>query len=380
MSRSHSFARKPAHAQWLQSLRHRYDCLRFSAVRADYYDYLAALLQGMQGARTLKVVFELDARRYGPHAVRGRLSSYWAQSYQAAGGDLYATWLDSFPQNELGLLRAAQAFGGTALLRTLGELANALRLANQARHILTSTLWAGVTALVMLFAMLLAVPGFTLPSLLRTFDAVPAEYYGRRTIQLLRFADAIEAHWPFIAVLLMGGLFLLLWSLPNTGGPLRHRLDRYAFWRLYRYIHALRFLSMLAILLMRDDVGSTQLRAALCLQKVGASRWLASYIDLMLDRIDLGIVGADTFDAGLLDRTHFWFLGDMMTTRGLYTGLMLGTERLRGHVLGATARQAAILRWCLLLGCLVGLLGLGLWHYAVIDELRRSLMLFYASQ
>ena len=70
----------------------------------------------------------------------------------------------------------------------------------------------------------------------------------------------------------------------------------------------------------------------------------------------------------------------MVAARGLYVGLTLGNERLREYVLGATARQAALLRWSLLLGCLAGLLGLGLWHYAVIDELRRSLMLFYASQ
>src|SRR5690606_13544528 len=144
--------------------------------------------------------------------------------------------------------------------------------------------------------------------------------------------------------------------------------------------HALRFLSMLAILLSRDEVGSTQLRAALAMQKSGASRWLDSYINLMLDRIDSGIAGAASFDVGLLDRAHFWFLSDMIMARGLHAGLVLGTERLRAHILGATARQAAVLRWCLLLGCLAGLLGLGLWHYAVIDELRRSLMLFYASQ
>src|SRR5690606_39375018 len=131
--------------------------------------------------------------------------------------------------------------------------------------------------------------------------------------------------------------------------------------------HALRFLSMLAILLSRDEVGSTQLRAALAMQKPGASRWLASYIDLMLDRIDSGIAGAASFDVGLLDRAHFWFLADMMMARGLHAGLVLGTERLRGHVLGATARQAAVLRWWLLLSCLAGLLSLGSWDFAVID-------------
>ncbi|MGB6102918.1 MAG: hypothetical protein WBF88_03565 [Pusillimonas sp.] len=367
-------------AQQLQWLAHRSDCLRFSSARADYYDYLSALLQGMQGARTLKDVFALDARRYGPHSVRGRLSRRWAQAYQTAGGDLYATWLGSFPQSELALLRAAQEFGNAALLRALGELSSALRLADQARHILTSTLWTACTALALFFAMLLAVPGFTLPRLLDTFAAVPVEYHGRLTAALVHFAAGIQAHWPFMAVLALGGVILTLWSLPNTGGPLRRRLDRHAFWRLYRYIHALRFLAMLTILLARDAAGSTQLRAALSLQRTGASLWLDGYIDAMLARIDAGIAGAGSFDVGLFDRGHFWFFADMVAARGLHAGLLLGTERLRGHVLGSTARQAAVLRWCLLLGCLAGLLGLALWHYAVIDELRRALMLFHASQ
>ena len=366
--------------QWLHALQHRIDCMRFAPSRVDYYGYLSALLQGMQGSRTLKSVFDMDAHRYGPRSVRGRLSLYWSQAYQVAGGDLYSTWLYSFPQAELGVLRAAQAYGSTALLNALGELAAVLRLAEKSRHILVSTLWAGAVALLMLCVMLLLVPVFTLPSLLHTFSAVPAEYYGRLTVMLLRFSGLIETYWAFVAVLLAGGWLVGLWSLPNTSGALRHRLDRHAFWRLYRTIHALRFFSVLAVLLARDEVGSTQLRAALSMQKMGASRWLNGYIDLMLARIDSGMAGASTFEVGLLDRIHFWFLSDMVLARGLHQGLVLSTERLAQHVLEVTARQALMLRWCLLLGCLAGLLGLGLWHYAVIDELRRSLMLFYASQ
>lgn len=81
-----------------------------------------------------------------------------------------------------------------------------------------------------------------------------------------------------------------------------------------------------------------------------------------------------------MDRELFWFFSDMAMARGLRAGLQLGAERLRGHVVDTLARQAAVLRWCILLACLGCLLALALWHYAVIDELRRSLMIFYASQ
>lgn len=365
---------------WLQPLQQAADRWRFASVRADYYDYLSALLHGMQGRRTLKDIFERDARRYGAATVRGRLSQRWVLDYQSAGGDLYATWLGCFPPDELGLIRMAQSFGNASLVKTLGELARVLQLTRQAKYILVSTLWSGAMALLVVFAMMLAMPWFTVPRLLHTFSTVPAEYYGGLTRSLIQLSAFVHANWLFMGVLTAGGGLLLLWSLPNTCGPLRRRLDRFALWRIYRHVAALRFLAMLAIVLGRDDSESTQLRTALVMQQIGASKWQASHISAMLAHIDAGMVGADTFDTGLLDRAQFWFLGDMVIARGLQAGLLLCGERLRSQVLGAVARQAMVLRWGLLLASLACLLGLGLWHYAVIDELRRSLMLFYASQ
>ncbi|MGB3290368.1 MAG: hypothetical protein WBA83_13940 [Burkholderiaceae bacterium] len=361
---------------WLSQL----DAWRFRAARADYYDYLSVLLQGVQGGKTLKEIFESDARRHGGGSVRGRLSQRWLVAYQASGGDLYATWSGSFPPLELGLIRAAQALGNTALIRTLAELSSVLALLHQTRGILASSLWAGGLALLAVFAMLLAIPGFTVPSLLQTFSSVPAAYYGRLTQALLRCAELVQAHWPFMAVLMAGSAGLIPWSLPHASGPLRRWLDRRAVWRIYRYIQALRLFSLLTILLGRGAAGAIQLRTALFLLKGGASAWQESQVEAMLARIDAGMAGAETFDTGLLDPEQFWFLSDMVTARGLHAGLELAAGRLRTHVLETVARQALALRWALLLGSLLCLLGLAAWHYAVIDELRRSLMLFHASQ
>ncbi|MGP1613731.1 MAG: hypothetical protein ACTS5Y_01485, partial [Pollutimonas bauzanensis] len=233
--------------RWLLPLRQAIDCRRFARGRADYYDYLSALLHGMQGRRTLKEIFERDARRYGPGSLRGRLSRRWVLAYQAAGGDLYGTWLGCFPQDELGLIRAAQALGNAALVRTLQELARVLHLTRRAKEILAATLWSAALALLVVAAMLLAMPWFTVPRLLHTFSAVPVEYYGRLTQALIRLSDLVQANWPFMAVLTAGGWLLLLWSLPNTCGPLRRRLERFALWRIYRHVAALRFLALLAI-------------------------------------------------------------------------------------------------------------------------------------
>ncbi|NYT81713.1 hypothetical protein H0A70_09500 [Alcaligenaceae bacterium] len=361
-------------------LMHRIDCWRFSAKRADYYDYLAALLSGMQGTRTLRDVFLHDARRYGRSSLRGRLSQAWLQAFEMVGGDLHATWNGCFAPSELALIRTAQAHGNAALAETLAALSSAQRLSRQAGRILSSTLWSSVVAMGLLAGMLAAVPLFTLPGLLHAFAAVPASFHGRRTQALSAFAGLLQAHWPLLAVLAIGGGALLLWSIPNLGGALRRKLDPWMPWRLYRDVQALRFLKFQAILLDSDGAGPLSLRTTLAMQKLGASTWLAAHMDLMLARIDAGLTGPDTFDSGLMDRELFWFFSDMAMARGLRAGLRLSAERLRSHVIDKLARRAAALRWCILLACLGCLLALALWHYAVIDELRRSLMIFYASQ
>jgi hypothetical protein len=376
--------RAPAYSHhWRQAIdgfRVATDRQRFSPQRADYYDYLSALMDAMQGRRTLKEIFDHDAQRYGPASVRGRLSLRWAGAYQTTGGDLYATWLGSFPLAELSLIRAAQSFGNGPLIDTLRDLADVLRLVQRAKDILASMLWSAALALAILLSLLLAVPLFTVPRLLHTFHMVPSSYYGGLTRALIGLSGFIQAQWLFILVMALGAGGLVFWSLPNLSGRIRQHLDQYTLWRIYRCVHAMHFLASLSIVLARQGAISTQLRAALWMQKNGASKWQSWHIDAMLARINAGLVGAETFDTGLLDRDLFWFLSDMVMARGLAQGLFLVRQRLKQQVLKAVSRQALALRWGLLLFSVACLLGLGLWHYAVIDELRRSLMLFYASQ
>lgn len=365
---------------WSESIKLAFDRWRFLPRRADYYDYLACLLAGMQGRRTLKHIFDMDAHRYGPASLRGRLSAHWAMAYQAAGGDLHATWQGSFPDGELVLVRSAQSFGNAALIRTLEELAAALRLAEQAKGILSSTLWAAGVSLMSLLAMVLAVPWFTAPRLQHVFSSLPADYHGPMARGLWNFAAVVDTHAVLAIVLVTGAACFVLWSLPNAVGIPRRWMDRHGVWRLYRYLNATRFLGLLSIVLGKDASGPVQWRTALAAQGAGATPWMASHIQRMLARVDSGLAGAQALDTGLLDREQFWFLCDMVMARGLPMGLALSVQRLRTQILGDVALQATVWRWAMLLGSLASLIVLCIWHYAVIDELRRSLMLFYASQ
>lgn len=355
------------------------DQWRFSRFRGDYYEYLAALMHGMQGRETLRDHFLADALRYGSSTVRGRLSALWAQTYQASGGDLGLAWLDSFPQGELVLIRAGQSLGNTALLRTLRDLAGAVELMRKARAILSSTLWAAVAGLLVVCAMVLAVPLFTLPRLLQTFEALPAQYHGPLTRQLSVFSDFVGRHYGLMGMAAACALAFFVWSFANTTGSLRRRLDHWGPWRIYRAVHGLRLLAMLSVSLECMPRGSTELRSALLLQRQGAQRWHGGHLDAMLLRMSAGETGGDIFDTGLLDQDLLWFLTDMVRARGLIDGLRLTRLRLERRVLESISRQAHVLRWAALLMSVSCLLGLALWHYGAIDELRRGLMSFYAS-
>lgn len=364
----------------VRALRYQRDVRGFRSQRADYYEYLSDFMHAVAGARTLKDIFEQDARRYGASTRRGRLSAYWAQAYPLAGGDLHATWRGAFPEDELVIIRVAQLSGNAALIETLKDLAAAQRLVHEAREILVNTLAAALAAVLVWVAMMLAVPMFTVPRLQNVFGMLPVEYYGHATRELFGLAVWVERWWPWVASLTLAIMSLLAWTFPNLVGAPRRWLDHVLFWRLYRCVAAVRILSVLHVVLVRNDASSTQLRTAIGLLCRGASRWNAWHLNLMVERIDRGWVGARTFDTGLLDRPLYWYLQDLATTRGLVAALSLCKERLATQVLKSVAYQAAVSRWVMLLACVASLLGLGLWHYVAIDELRRSLMIFYASQ
>ena len=100
----------------------------------------------------------------------------------------------------------------------------------------------------------------------------------------------------------------------------------------------------------------------------------------MLSRIDAGASGADIFGTGLLDPETWWYMADMMDALGVEPGLARVRPRVESRLLARVRRQALVLRWSLLISSLATVLGITLWHYAVIDQLRQALTNFYASQ
>lgn len=362
----------------LARLRLRLDAWRFAGGRADYFDYLQAVLLGAQGRLTVRELFDRDAARHGPGTVRGRLSKAWARACEAGGGDLRATWLGCFPADELALVRAAQAYGNARLLACFQALSDHLALLIQARRMLWATLGSAVAALLVASLLLLALPQWTTPALRQAFQGLPAAYLGDWARSLFACADWLRAWgaWPPAAMcaLLAAGLH----ALPRWRGPLRRRLDRHGPWRLYRQVQALRLLALVSILLQQGTGGSNQLRPVILLFLEDADPWLGDHLERIADRIDQGLAGAAAFDTGLLDRDLYWYLEDMAAARGLQAGLQAAHRRMAGRWLDRVRIQALALRWAALLLGVAAALGIGLWHYAALDELRRGWMMFHA--
>lgn len=357
----------------------RLDALRFRALRADYYEYLADLVEGTQGRKSLRDIFDDDARRYGRRTVRGRLSRYWAAAYLEAGGDLGVAWSGTLPAEECLVLSCVQEEGGD-LAEALRDLARAVRLGGDAWVAVVSAGAAGVAAAVVALALLCAIPFFSVPRLQQVFQMVPAEDYGRLTRGLFALAQVLRQWLLLWLVLGVGMVLLSLWSLPNVTGAWRSGLDRWLLWRLYRDFQAIRFLCLLSVLVRQHGAADTRLRHALAVQTRDARPWMHAHLQSMLSRLDGGARGAEIFSTGLLDEQTWWYLADMTDALGLEAGLAQVRHRVEARLLSRVRRQAAALRWVLLIASLATVLGVTLWHYAVMDELRRALTNFYASQ
>jgi type II secretory pathway component PulF len=366
------------HASLFSRIQFMGDCHRFHDKRAAYYRYLADLLEGLRGSRSLRDIFLLDALRYGIRSWRGRLYHRWAALYETSGGDLYSTWSSAIPHDELSTLRSAQLQGNVALIRSLGELAEALTLTRHMQRMLASNLWTAGIAIMLLMLVLFALPVFTVPQLLQAFSAVTPDLYGASTRSLIAFSDQVLVWGPVIAVASVILLCWARWSLPNYCGPGRAVLDRVFIWRIHRYMSSVRLLRMLVIVLGDQVHGSIQLRSALLVLRDGSCAWLVRQIDSLIHQFDQGVAVTAAFNTGLFDREHCWFLSDMISARGLGNALALTSLKLRDHMQSQITRNVLITRWLALFMCLGALMCITLWHYAVIDELRRAMINFYA--
>lgn len=355
---------------------YRVDCWRFRRQRADYFEYLHALLSGLHFRRTLADVFLADSRRYQNKHWRGRLSTLWLQTYQHSGGDLYAVWQDCLPGDELMLIRSAHSAG--KLESGLQALSEYLDVLLKHQRVFWSVLWPALIGIWVPVCLLAAIPLYTVPALQVVFQDLPTDYYAAHTQHLFFLAGFLRTYAPLLGlccVLLGMVLYHAFWGRSHL---VRRLLDQWSIFQLLRLLAALRFFSLLGVLLRPAAYRQLSLRTALENIVQGAGPWMHWHVAYMLKRIEQGVVGAHTLNTGLLNPEDYWFFGDMAQVQSLDQAAWRTAQRLSLRLSVQGARLAVRWRWLILGACVLITLGMGLWHYLVIDELRQSLSLFYA--
>lgn len=359
-------------------LRVRFAAWLFRRWRADYYLYLSNMIHLLDGSKTLSGIFREDAARHLGQGPRGVLSAEWSRRFPLCGGDLFSTWSGTLPDVEIAIIREAQYAGVGALPLALERLSHIVRLIDcSAREFIGTVLVAVVAMLVALFS-LLVIPFFSAEHIAAAFSFLKPQFHGPLAKQFFNLSRWLADYWwtlPLIAALM---LVAVKQSLSVATGRLRMWLDRFGVWRLYRVLHSIRFLSLLSLLLRQRGHLGTRLREALSTQKKAANPWFRWHLDLMVARLDAGMPATVAMNTGLIDRETWWYFTDMVQAVGLDEGM----ERTRLHLetlaVARLRRQALTLRWLLLIGSMMTVMAIGLFHYQVIDELRQSLSLQFA--
>jgi hypothetical protein len=253
-----------------------------------------------------------------------------------------------------------------------------VRTTDAASQAFIQTVWVGLVGVVVAICAVFSIPVLTADHLARVFSEVPPELYPPWSRALFSTSEWLKLLWPLLLFLAVSGVTTVVWSLRHWSGAARSFADQWGIWRLYRVVQAVRFLSLLAVLLKPRGNTSARLREALLIQQRGALPWFNHHLEKMLVRIDSGALAIEALNTGLIDRETWWYFTDMVHTLGLDEGLQRTKHRLAVHTVQRLQRQAMTLRWLLLLTAVAVVFAIAFWHFRVFDELRQSLSLYYA--
>jgi type II secretory pathway component PulF len=370
-----------ARSVWMRyeklDLQLRLDAIRFSLFRADYYRFLADMIEGTQGAKSLLRIFQDDANRF-PGTPLGRLSERWAHQF-ARGGNLSRTFNKTLPAQDVAVIATAQEQGDEeALIESLRELAANTDLQRKALGIVIATMLASTIGLAILMAMVLCTPGFIIPKLKDSFSLVPSEDWPITAARLFSFSDFVASGWPWIVLCTLILVGICYWSLGNLTGPLRLTLDKYGLiWGMYRDFQSIRTLSSLATAI-NQKTAAKGLRESVAMQLPGASRWKRYHLEKMLAYVDSGADNTLLFTTGTLDSKNEWYLQVLIDSRGLQDALMVVKTRLEERIIKKLTLQSLALSWVLIVVVIGAAVGLMLWVYAALDGLSAAQQnLFY---
>jgi len=347
----------------------------FRKHRADFYEYLADIIEAVEGRKTLRPILITYADRHGQTSMRGRLAAHWVHRIEESG-DLGEALADTMPNFDVTIIGLLQRIGGAALVGGLRDLSALLRLTQRMLRIFVLTLLAAFFGLGIALLSTALLPLVIVPELEQSFADVPPEAYGFVTHKLFAYADFIGSHWITLSVAATALLLGFAWSLPNWHGRWRSVVERFGLYALYRNLQAIQFLVTLSIMVQpRRSAHNIGLRDALRMLLESATPWQAAHYQHMWSRLDEGYGGAAPFHTGMLDRDTYAYLEDMEDALGMNQALQKIRPRLEDRALRQAQQQATFWRWVMLIICLTYGLGIYASTMLVITEMRSALVM-----
>lgn len=355
---------------------------KFKKSRADYYEYLADVIEGSEGAIKFQQLFERDAVRYAG-LPRGILAEHWKNTFAENGADLSITWQGQFPDAELALIAVAQQSGGGAVITTLRDLAVNARLQQAiAKKTVTATLIAGVGVLVAL-VMGLVYPVIVAPLMLKTFSMVPEEFWRPVARNWFAYAATMKSILPLILIAIVIAVMSLKWSINNLTGSFRDRLDRSNFFfSTLRDIRAISFLTTLETISKRRGQSTMTLKNALeMFQASSNSPWFKWRINEIVARIETsGAVSSEVFKTNIISDEVFYYLRDMQEARGFTEGFHQTAAYVKVKLLEKINLKLTIYQYTLLFIAGVAVFAVTATQLSVIRSMTDSMKAFYSSR
>jgi type II secretory pathway component PulF len=355
---------------------------RFKGSRADYYHYLALMLESTKGGTKISTIFDNDAQRY-EGKPRGALSAYWSQTYQSKGANLADAWQGTLPDDEVTIIRVAQTASDGALIPALHDISRIAKLSDRVKTEVVWTLSAGIVGITVALLMLTVFPVYSAGLLQERYAFLPLSEWGPLGKSLLAHAERVKSYGIYVVLFIVALLSGFSWSINNLIGPVRDWLDTHVVvYRTIRDIKGAMFLATMSTLTRkRGNVMYTATASLSTLVQSARSPWLKWRVQEILDRIEhSGMRGSEAFKTKILSNEMYYFLNDTQAAIGYSEGFDETGKYVENKILGNIIKSMSIFRWVLLLTAVFAVAGMMGWQLSVVFEMGRAVQTYYTSR
>ncbi|TAL65675.1 MAG: hypothetical protein EPN79_10860 [Burkholderiaceae bacterium] len=354
----------------------------FKKQRAEYYKYLADLMEGGKGEIKLLTIFEKDSERHGK-TPRAKLSAYWAERYATNGANLSQAWRGTLPDDEVAIIDVAQSAGAGALLSALRDVSRIAMLSDRVRREVIGTLFAGVLGLIIALVMLTIFPMFSAGKLQQIYSFIPLPDWGPKGKFFNAWAANVKEYGLYFVLLVAVILVYVHWTINNLLGPVRDWLDsNVAIYRVIRDVKGALFLSTMATLTRKR--GNTMFTLSESLKtfcRSVRSPWLRWRVEEIAEGVDqTGAIGTEAFQTNLLSPEMYYFLRDMQEAQGFAEGFEATGKYVEASVIDKIIKRMTIYRWILLFVGVFSVVAVMAIQLGVIYEMKGVMMNYYSSR